>query len=69
MDKLGASGIEMKIPAETKPTRQWALTGKLGKRLKGRFDLEGIEIPWPHTKVYFGNSLPGDTAETGNKVG
>ena len=23
---------------------------------KERFDAEGIEIPWPHTKVYFGNS-------------
>jgi small-conductance mechanosensitive channel len=25
-------------------------------RIKKAFDAEGIEIPWPHTKVYFGNS-------------
>jgi small-conductance mechanosensitive channel len=25
-------------------------------RLKKAFDDEGIEIPWPHTKVYFGNA-------------
>jgi len=25
---------------------------------KKAFDKEGIEIPWPHTKVYFGNSPP-----------
>jgi small-conductance mechanosensitive channel len=28
-------------------------------RIKKVFDEEGIEIPWPHTKVYFGNK-PGD---------
>ena len=22
------------------------------------FDAEGIEIPWPHTKVFFGNTMP-----------
>ncbi|MBW2576242.1 MAG: mechanosensitive ion channel family protein, partial [Deltaproteobacteria bacterium] len=35
---------------------QWGLTGELRKRIKNRFDQEGIEIPWPHTKVYFGNT-------------
>ena len=56
------SGVEIKILAETKPIHKWRLTGELRKRLKERFDAEGIEIPWPHTKVYFGNTpnhLPG----------
>jgi len=57
VDNLGDSGIEIKILGDTKPIRQWALTGELRKRLKDRFDEEGIEIPWPHTKVYFGNEL------------
>jgi len=47
----------MKILGDTKPMRQWALTGELRKRLKDRFDQEGIEIPWPHAKVYFGEAL------------
>jgi small-conductance mechanosensitive channel len=59
VDNLGDNGIEIKILGETKPIRQWALTGELRKRLKDRFDEEGIEIPWPHTKVYFGNTLKG----------
>ena len=29
--------------------------GELRLRLKNTFDKEGIEIPWPHTKVYFGD--------------
>ena len=57
VDNFGDSGIEIKVLAETKPIRQWALTGELRKRLKKRFDEEGIEIPWPHTKLYFGNAL------------
>jgi small-conductance mechanosensitive channel len=59
VDNLGDNGIEIKILGDTKPIRQWALTGELRKRLKDRFDQEGIEIPWPHTKVYFGNT-PGE---------
>jgi len=60
VDNLGDNGIEIKILADTKPIRQWALMGELRKRLKDRFDEEGIEIPWPHTKVYFGNELRGE---------
>ena len=58
VDSFGDHGIEIKILGDTKPIRQWALMGELRKRLKERFDQENIEIPWPHTKVYFGNSLP-----------
>jgi len=57
VDKLGDSGIDLKITGETKPIQQWAVMGELRKRLKKAFDREGIEIPWPHTKVYFGNAL------------
>jgi len=56
VDNLGDSGIDIKILGDTRPIKQWALMGELRKRLKERFDEEGIEIPWPHTKVYFGNS-------------
>lgn len=69
VEKLGDSGIEIKVLGDTKPTRQWDVAGELRKRLKKAFDEAGIEIPWPHTKVYFGNSpspaqadaLPGST--------
>jgi small conductance mechanosensitive channel len=56
VDKLGDSGIDIKILGDTKPSRQWPVMGELRLRLKDTFDNEGIEIPWPHTKVYFGNS-------------
>jgi small-conductance mechanosensitive channel len=58
VDNLGDSGIDIKILGDVKPIQQWAVMGELRLRLKKTFDAEGIEIPWPHTKVYFGNPLP-----------
>lgn len=68
VDKFGDSGIEIKILGETKPSKQWEVTGELRKRIKKVFDAEGIEIPWPHTKVYFGDS-PGDIAIKEKDIG
>jgi len=56
VDNLGDSGIDIKILGDTRPIKQWAIMGELRLRLKKVFDEEGIEIPWPHTKVYFGNA-------------
>lgn len=56
VDNLGDSGIDIKILGETKPMRQWDVMGELRLRLKKAFDVEGIDIPYPHTKVYFGNA-------------
>jgi small-conductance mechanosensitive channel len=59
VNKLGDSGIDLKVVGEVKPLEQWNVMGQLRLRIKKEFDKEGIEIPWPHTKVYFGNK-PGD---------
>jgi small-conductance mechanosensitive channel len=66
VDKLGDSGIEIKVLGQTKPLKQWDVMGELYLRLKKAFDKEGIEIPWPHTKVYFGN-LPPNPAKDGEQ--
>ena len=56
VNKLGDSGIDIKVMGDTKPSRQWDVMGELRLRIKTTFDEKGIEIPWPHTKVYFGNA-------------
>ena len=58
VDKLGDSGIDIKVVAETRPSRQWEVAGELRLRIKKAFDQEKIDIPYPHTKIYFGNQLP-----------
>ena len=56
VDNFGDSGIEIKVLGKTKPLKQWDVMGELRKRIKEAFDKEGIEIPWPHVKLYFGDS-------------
>ena len=55
VNNFGDSGIDIRIAGRVKPHEKWAVTGELRLRLKKAFDKENIEIPWPHTKVYFGN--------------
>lgn len=56
VDAFGNSGIVIKVVGETQPIKQWDVMGELRRRIKRVFDEQGIEIPWPHTKVYFGNT-------------
>jgi small-conductance mechanosensitive channel len=67
VDNLGDSGIDLKILGDTKPIRQWDVMGEIRKRVKKAFDEEGIEIPWPHTKVFFGNPIPAHPETTEQK--
>jgi len=56
---LGESGVQVRIFFKTQPDQKWNVTRELRRRIKNRFDVEGIEIPFPHRTVYFG------TGETG----
>ncbi len=55
VNNFGDSGIDIRIAGQVQPHEKWSVTGELRLRLKKAFDKENIEIPWPHTKVYFGN--------------
>jgi small conductance mechanosensitive channel len=57
VDDFSDSGIIIKIVGETQPIKQWDVTAEYRRRIKKVFDEQGIEIPWPHTKVYFGEPL------------
>ncbi len=54
---LGASGVTIRTLFSTKPGEQWAVGREFRRRIKNRLDREGIEIPFPHQKVYFGEPL------------
>jgi small conductance mechanosensitive channel len=55
VETLGESGVTLRIVAKTKPMKQWEVARELRKRLKKRLDKEGITIPFPQIKVWFGN--------------
>ncbi|MBI4304427.1 MAG: mechanosensitive ion channel [Chloroflexi bacterium] len=67
VDKLADSGIEIKVTGETRPMKQGEIMGELRKRRVEAFAREGIEIPWPHLKMYFGNSPVKQSQATSRK--
>ncbi|MBA7556012.1 Small-conductance mechanosensitive channel [subsurface metagenome] len=63
VNEFGDSGIVIKVVGETQTMKQWDVMGELRRRIKKVFDEQGIEIPWPHVKLYLGQSqASGDLA-------
>jgi len=56
LDKFGDSAIIIKARIKTKPIKQWMVGREMNKRIKKRFDQEGVEIPFPHSTIYFGEA-------------
>lgn len=52
VDDLADSAIIIKILGETKPLKQWEITGELRKRIIIAFNAEGIEIPFPQRVIH-----------------
>jgi small conductance mechanosensitive channel len=49
----------IKARIKTQPVKQWEVGREMNRRIKKRFDQEGIEIPFPHRSLYFGEaSMP-----------
>lgn len=54
IESFGDSSVNIRIMATTVPLKQWDVARELRRRLKNRFDAEGIEIPFPHRTFYWG---------------
>lgn len=57
VDDFADSAVIVKILGDTKPLKQWDVTGELRKRIKIAFDREGIEIPFPQRVVHMPASI------------
>lgn len=55
VESFGDSAVNVRIVAKVLPLKQWDVARELRKRVKVRFDREGIEIPFPHQTVYWGD--------------
>jgi small conductance mechanosensitive channel len=62
VDKLGDSAVVLKARFKTQPQEQWRVGRAYNKRIKQAFDAEGIEIPFPTTKVVFDAQGPAPAA-------
>jgi small conductance mechanosensitive channel len=57
VDKFADSAVIIKARIKTKPIQQWTVGREYRKRLKKAFDNNNIEIPFPHTTVYWGEKI------------
>ncbi len=59
LNSFGDSAVIVRARLKTKPLTQWATGREYNRRLKAAFDARGIEIPFPHTQIYFGEDKQG----------
>lgn len=65
VERFDDSAVTIRVMFKTIPLKQWDVGRQYRRRIKNRFDAEGIEIPFPHRTMYWGagQSLAGATAE------
>lgn len=57
---LGVDGVAVRVAMKTAPGEQWGVAREMRARIKARFDLEGIEIPFPQRVVWHRGDVPAD---------
>lgn len=60
VDSFADSAVIIKARIKTLPIKQWEVGREFNRRMKYRFDELGIEIPFPHQTLYFGENKQGD---------
>jgi len=58
VDSFGDNAVVVKARIKTHPIEQWTVGREYRRRLKKAFDARGIEIPFPHRTLYFGEASP-----------
>ena len=59
LDKFADSAVIVRARLTTKPIKQWEVGREFNRRMKRKFDQLGIEIPFPHQTIYFGEEKGG----------
>jgi small conductance mechanosensitive channel len=52
---LADSSVVLRVIFKTLPLKQWDVAREYRRRIKRRFDEEGLEIPFPHRTIYLGD--------------
>jgi small conductance mechanosensitive channel len=56
VDKFADSAVMVMARIKTVPIQQWTVGREMNRRIKKRFDELGIEMPFPHMSLYFGEA-------------
>ena len=54
VEQFANSSLQLKVRIKTQTGEQWQTRREYMRRLKYAFDKKGIEIPFPHTTLYWG---------------
>lgn len=59
VDAFADSAVIIKARIKTRPIKQWEIGREFNRRMKFLFDEKGVEIPFPHQTIYFGQDKDG----------
>ncbi len=59
VDQFADSAVIIKCRIKTVPIKQWRIGREMNRRIKITFDAKGIEIPFPHHTIYWGEPKKG----------
>ncbi len=59
VDQFAHSAVIIKCRVKTQPIKQWRIGREMNRRIKKTFDAKGIEIPFPHQTIYWGEAKQG----------
>ena len=59
VQRFDDSAVVVRARFTTKPIKQWQIGREFNRRMKRKFDELGIEIPFPHQTIYFGEEKGG----------
>ena len=60
LDRFEDSAVIVRARLKTAPGHQWSIKREYNRRLKAAFDARGIEMPFPHQTIYFGEDKEGN---------
>ena len=60
LDRFADSAVIVRARIKTLPLQQWSVMRGFNLMMKRRFDELGIEIPFPHRTIYFGEDKDGN---------
>ena len=63
VQELADSAVIIRVTIKTLPQEQFGVSRELRRRIKNRFDQEGVEIPFPHRTFYWGEGQMPDASQ------